>query len=185
MHFQLKLIVFAAASAGLIWISWHSLRDFRKHGFYRFFAFEAIVVLILLNIDFWFRDPLGVIQVISWVLLIISCFLAVHGFLLLKKVGKPDSKLDDPSRIGIEKTTKLVTSGAYRYVRHPIYSSALVGIMGIYLKRPTWVGLCLIIVVAAFLALTAKVEEAENIRVFGDAYSEYMKKTKMFFPHLF
>ena len=184
MQFQLKLIVFAVASAGLIWLSWHSLRGFHKHGFYRFFAFEAIVVLILLNLDCWFKDPFGTFQVISWVLLIISCVLAAHGFLLLKKVGKPDSEINDPSRMGIEKTTRLVTSGAYRYVRHPIYSSALVGIWGIFLKRPTWTGLCLIIFIGFFLILTAKVEESENIRVFGDAYRDYMKKTRMFFPYL-
>jgi len=40
-------------------------------------------------------------------------------------------------------------------------------------------------VVTFFLVRTARVEEAENIRFFGPAYEEYMKRTKMFVPFLF
>jgi protein-S-isoprenylcysteine O-methyltransferase Ste14 len=36
-----------------------------------------------------------------------------------------------------------------------------------------------------FLLATAKVEESENVRYFGTAYAEYMKRTKMFIPFLF
>jgi protein-S-isoprenylcysteine O-methyltransferase Ste14 len=38
MTFQFKVIVFIVASAGIVWASWASLRNFRSHGFYRFFA---------------------------------------------------------------------------------------------------------------------------------------------------
>jgi protein-S-isoprenylcysteine O-methyltransferase Ste14 len=35
-----------------------------------------------------------------------------------------------------------------------------------------------------FLVATARVEEAENLRFFGEEYQEYMKRTKMFVPYL-
>jgi protein-S-isoprenylcysteine O-methyltransferase Ste14 len=180
--FQLKIILFVIASAGLVWLSWSSLRDFRSHGFYRFFVFEMIVILILLNIDYWFYEPFSIHQIVSWTLLIISLFLVIHGFQLLHKDGKPDSKRKDSSLFGIEKTTELVTVGAYRYIRHPTYSSLLFLGWGVFFKQPSWLGFSLVVITTFFLTMTAKMEEQENIRFFGDDYKRYLKKTKMFIP---
>jgi len=185
MLFQVKIIVFLIASAGLVWLSWSSLRNVCSHGFYRFFAFVVIVVLILLNIDYWFYEPFSIRQIVSWFLLIISLFLVIQGFQLLHKIGKPDSKRKDSSLLGIEKTTELVTVGAYRYIRHPIYSSGLFGIWGVFFKQPSWLGFSLATITTFFLTVTAKIEEEENINFFGDVYKSYMKKTKMFIPFIF
>ncbi len=185
MTFQFKVIVFVVASVGLVWVSWPSLRSFRFHGFYRFFTFELILSLILLNLNYWFYEPFSIHQIISWLLLIVSLFLVIHGFQLLRRVGKPDSEREDPSLIGIEKTTELVTVGAYRYIRHPLYSSLLFLAWGVFFKHPSWVGVSLAVITSFFLTMTAKIEEAENICFFGPAYESYMKQTKMFIPFLF
>lgn len=185
MTLYIKVIVFIVVSAGLAWLSRASLRDLRSHGFYRFFAWEAIVVLVLLNVDYWFREPFSIHQMISWPLLTASIFLVIHGALLLHRIGKPDSKRNDPGLMGIEKTTKLVTQGAYRYIRHPIYASGFYGIWGVFFKDPSWVGVALALLTTFLLTMTAKTEEAENIRYFGPAYQNYMKQTKMFIPFLF
>jgi len=185
MSFQFKVIVFIVASLGLVWRSWSSLLDYRSHGFYRFLAWEAILVLVLLNVNYWFKDPFSIHQIVSWLLLIISLFLVIHGFQLLRRVGKPDSKRNDPSLVGIEKTTRLVSVGAYRYIRHPLYSSLLYGAWGVFFKHPSWAGISLAVITTFFLTVTAKTEEAENIRFFGAAYQSYMKQTKMFVPFLF
>jgi len=181
----LKLIIFLGATGGFIFLSWESLRNPRSHGFYRFFAFEAIVVLVLLNLNYWFYEPFSPHQIISWLLLIVSGFLVIHGFRLLHLVGKPKGERDDPSLIGIEKTSELVTVGAYRYIRHPIYSSGLIGTWGVFFKHPSWVGFCLAVITTFAWTMTAKIEEAENIGFFGTAYQNYMKQTKMFIPFLF
>jgi protein-S-isoprenylcysteine O-methyltransferase Ste14 len=185
MSLQFKVIVFIVASAGLAWVSRSSLRGLRFHGFYRFFAWESILALVLLNIDFWFREPFSFHQTISWFLLAISVFLVIHGFLLLRMVGKPDSGRNDSSLVGIEKTTKLVTEGAYRYIRHPLYSSLLFGTWGVFFKRPSLPGLLVVAITVFFLIMTARIEEAENVSFFGVAYQDYMKQTKMFIPFLF
>ncbi len=185
MPFQFKVIVFIVVSAGLVWVSWSSLRDFRSHGFYRFFAFESIVALVLLNLDHWFHEPFATYQIASWLLLTVSLFLVIHGFHLLRRVGKPDSKRTDPSLIGIEKTTELVTVGAYRYIRHPLYSSLLFGAWGVFFKQPSLASVCLSVIATFFVTITAKMEEAENLRFFGSAYQSYMKQTRMFIPFLF
>jgi protein-S-isoprenylcysteine O-methyltransferase Ste14 len=185
MALQFKVICFIVASAGLAWVSRSSLRDFRSHGFYRFFAWEAILTLVLLNLNYWFHEPFSIRQIVSWFLLIVSLLLPIHGFLLLRMVGKPDSKRYDPSLVGVEKTTELVTVGAYRYIRHPLYSSLLYGAWGVFFKHPSWVGASLAVITIFFMTVTAKIEEAENIRFFGSAYQSYMKRTKMFIPFLF
>ncbi|MGB2697627.1 MAG: isoprenylcysteine carboxylmethyltransferase family protein [Candidatus Zixiibacteriota bacterium] len=182
----LKLIIFLGATAGFVYMSWESLRNPRSHGFYRFFAFEAIVALVLLNIDYWFYESFSIHQIISWLLLILSVFLVIHGFQLLRMVGNPKSERnDDLTLIGIEKTSELVTVGAYRYIRHPMYSSGVFGIWGVFFKHPSWIGFCLAVITTLFWTITAKIEEAENIRFFGTAYESYMKKTKLFIPFLY
>jgi protein-S-isoprenylcysteine O-methyltransferase Ste14 len=185
MPFQLKMIIFIITSVGIVWVSWPSLHNFRSHGFYRFFAWEAILALVLINLDYWFYAPFNAHQLISWFLLIISLFLVIHGIQLLHRVGKPDDERTDPSLIGIEKTTELVTVGAYQYIRHPLYSSLLFLAWGAFFKHPSWIGACLAMLASFFLTMTAKIEEAENINFFGDVYRSYMKQTKMFIPLLF
>ena len=166
-------------------MSWRSLRNPLSHGFYRFFAFEAILIIVLLNIDYWFYEPFSPHQVISWVLLIISLFLVVHGYQLLRIVGKPRNERNDASLIGIEKTTEMVKVGAYRYIRHPMYSSGLFGVWGVFFKNPSWTGFCLTVITTFLWTMTARMEEIENVRFFGDSYQSYMKQTRMFIPFLF
>jgi len=185
MIFQFKVIVFIVATVGLAWVSWPSFRSLRSHGFFRFFAFESILALVLLNLDYWFYEPFSLRQIISWLLLMVSLFLVIHGFQLLRRVGKPDSKRNDSSLVGVEKTTELVTVGAYRYIRHPLYSSGLFGAWGVFFKYPSWTGVSLAVITTFFWTMTAKIEESENIRFFGAAYQSYMKQTKMFIPFLF
>ena len=166
-------------------MSHSSLRDTRSHGFYRFFAFESVLALILLNCDYWFSEPFAPHQVASWLLLTVSLFLVIHGYRLLRRVGKPDSERKDPLLMGVEKTTELVTVGAYRYIRHPLYSSILLGTWGVFFKQPSPASVCLAVIATVFVTITAKMEEAENVRFFGVAYRDYMTRTRMFIPFLF
>ncbi len=181
----IKLSLFVILSVSLAYLSRASLRVPRSHGFYRFFAWECILGLFLLNVGEWFRNPLSLAQLLSWLFLLVSGFLVLHAIYLLHHLGSPDSERDDVPLIGIEKTTRLVTKGAYRYIRHPLYSSLLFLAWGIFFKDPAWMPGALAIVATGFLVATAKVDEAESIRFFGPSYQEYMRRTKMFIPFLF
>ena len=87
--------------------------------------------------------------------------------------------------VGIEKTTELVTTGVYHYIRHPFYSSLLFLGWGILLKNVNWIGILLAVLTTILLIITARKEEIENIQFFGENYQEYMKRTKMFVPFIF
>lgn len=182
-------IVFVMLSAVLALISRASLRIPRSHGFYRFFAWECILALFVLNfIGFrqWFGDPLSVRQLVSWLFLIGCIVPAVSGVYLLRRRGRPTAaRPDDAGLVWIEKTTQLVTTGVFKYVRHPLYSSLLLLAWGVFFKRPTWVAGAVALGATAFLVATARAEEVENIRFFGEAYRIYMQRTKMFIPFVF
>ncbi len=182
---MLKGTLFIGMSVGLVYLSRACLRAPRTHGFYRFFAWELILALVLVNVDVWFRDPFSTRQIISWLLLIASLFLVIQGAHLLHRIGRPDdTRHDDPALMGIERTTTLVETGVFKYIRHPIYTSGLSGAWGVFLKDPTWLGGTLTLAASVFLVTTAKIEEAECIRYFGPAYQRYIDHTKMFIPFL-
>jgi len=182
-------ILFVLGSAGIVYVSRASLRVPGSHGFYRFFAWELLLGLLLLNLrpaaPAWFDDPFSLRQIASWLLLLVSLYLVIQGVILLRRRGKPDPTRSDVPLVGLEKTTALVTEGIYRYIRHPLYSSLFFLGWGIFLKAPSVWGAVLAAAATLFLVLTARVEEAENVRYFGPAYREYMKSTRMFVPYLF
>jgi protein-S-isoprenylcysteine O-methyltransferase Ste14 len=171
-----QLVIFAAISIFLATASRSALRDPRSHGFYRFFAWEALAGLLVLNAPAWFRDPFSPLQIVSWMMLLISIVLAVHGFWMLIRAGRP---VGSP-----ENTTALITSGAYRLIRHPLYSSLLWLGWGAFCKQPSPPSTLLTLVMTAFLVATAKVEEAELLGRFGAAYEEYRRRTRMFIPYV-
>jgi protein-S-isoprenylcysteine O-methyltransferase Ste14 len=179
----LKLATFAVISASLLRISWRSLRAVGSHGFYRFFAWEAIVALILINSAAWFTDPWSLRQIVSWCLLLVSLVMAALGYHLIV-AGKPTSERLDPTLMSFEKTSVLVTTGIYRHIRHPMYGSLLFLAWGVFLKGITWYSVCLIVIATAGLVATAKADEVECARYFGPSYEEYMKRTRMFAPWL-
>jgi protein-S-isoprenylcysteine O-methyltransferase Ste14 len=181
-----KLIVFAVVSVCLVCVSRGSLRAPRSHGFYRFFTWEIIAALFMVNVDSWFRNPFAWHQLISWFLLIVCCVPLFFGVRSLVGQGKPSEKREaEPQLLGFEKTTALVTTGIYHYIRHPLYSSLLFLAWGIFFKIPSFAGGLLALAATLFLIATARADEAECIRFFGPAYEVYRKQTKMFVPSLF
>jgi protein-S-isoprenylcysteine O-methyltransferase Ste14 len=177
-------IVLFAGFLVLIFISRRTIRAVRSHGLYRLAAWMGLWALFMLNWRHWFRDPFAINQLVSWVFLIISIILLVMSLSMLKRSGKPEQTREDDTLLGLEKTTVLVTTGIYRYIRHPMYSSLLFLGFGIFFKAPALWGLILLLLVIISLVLTANTEEAEDIQYFGDTYRAYMKRTKKFVPYI-
>jgi protein-S-isoprenylcysteine O-methyltransferase Ste14 len=119
-------------------------------------------------------------------LLIVCIVPLVFGIRSLVVWGKPVKEREaEPQLLAFEKTSTLVTTGIYHYIRHPLYSSLLLLTWGIYFKAPDWLGVLLALVATLFLVATARADEAECLRFFGSAYRAYMKQTKMFVPFVF
>ncbi len=77
---------------------------------------------------------------------------------------------------------QLVTTGPYRWIRHPMYAFGLIWFLAIVLLTASW-----FIAVAgaagfSFLVIRCRREETNLIEKFGDEYRAYMRRTGRFFP---
>jgi len=178
------MIIFGIFSIIIISVSWRTLLNFNSHGFYRFFSWECIAWLASANYMYWFKDPFQFKQIVSWILLIISVYVVIAGVLMLKKHGKPDKVKRDKELYQFESTSKLVTTGIYSYIRHPLYSSLLFLTWGIFFKNITLSLLIVSCTSTFFLFITAWYDEKECIAFFGEDYKAYMKKSKRFIPFI-
>ena len=72
---------------------------------------------------------------------------------------------------------KPVTTGLYRYSRHPMYITQLVMLIGVGIASASWLFLLLTIVYTGLGFIYAGSEERVCLEKYGDAYREYMEKT--------
>ena len=89
-------------------------------------------------------------------------------------------------RTTIQPGTHLVRSGPYRYIRHPMYSAALLWAAGWPLIIGSIIGAVItgVILLPALIA-RMKREEAELIKEFGQEYISYSANTWRLFPLLY
>jgi len=78
---------------------------------------------------------------------------------------------------------ELVTSGPYRFVRHPIYSGLLTAMLGTALVN-NLLGLIVVAVLVGYFYYCGVVEERNLAATFPKAYPEYASRTKMLIPLL-
>ncbi len=72
---------------------------------------------------------------------------------------------------------KPITTGLYRYSRHPMYITQLVMFIGVGIASASWLFLLLTIVYTALGFIYAGSEERVCLEKYGDAYREYMEGT--------
>lgn len=181
---MLRTILFVVGTIFFTRFSWRALGNPGSHGFYRFFVFEGLLLLVLLNHPYWFKDPFSLLQLASWALLFASIFFIIQSLLQFKKYGGYAERKGMPENHSFENTVQVVDVGLYRLVRHPMYSSLLFLGWGAFLKHISWLSLALVLLLSGFLVAVAKVEERENILFFGTEYEQYMQRTRMFIPWL-
>lgn len=76
----------------------------------------------------------------------------------------------------------LVTTGPYRWVRHPFYVAVALSMLGNALAAANWFLLIGGAVVFTLLASRVRIEEAQLLARFGGAYQAYLDRTGRFFP---
>lgn len=81
-------------------------------------------------------------------------------------------------------SSKLVTTGLYKYVRHPMYFTVLVLITGVTLYFQAFYSLIWIPVALTFLIIKSKAEEKFLVKKFPE-YPNYSAKTKRLIPFVY
>lgn len=117
----------------------------------------------------WFF--IGVLTLISGSLLRRHCFRVLGTFFT--------------GAVTIQAGHRVIESGAYRWVRHPSYSAALLIILGIALSLGNWLSVVVSFVIA-FLAYSyrAHVEEQALLSSLGAPYAQFMAARKRFIPFI-
>lgn len=180
-----KLFIFGVLSLPLIGISWRTLFRIKSHGFYRFLSWECILWLVVSNYKYWFINPFGFYQILSWIFLVYAIYLVIAGTRLLKKAAKAKDSRNEQVLYAFERTGELITTGVFKYIRHPMYSSLLFLTWGIFLKNSSLTLLTVSLISSVLLYITARIDEKECLNYFGEKYRDYMKRTKMFVHFLF
>jgi protein-S-isoprenylcysteine O-methyltransferase Ste14 len=178
---EIRIALFIAITVGVAVASRRSLRNVRAHGFWRFISWVAIAALVMWNLPQWISEPFSPRQVLSWIILFASLYVLWAGVTRLR-AARRSGRRTDSELYAFERTTELVTTGIYRYIRHPLYASLLYLAWGAFLKEISWVSSVLVVLASASLLATAKADEKECVGYFGDPYREYMQRTKMFIP---
>jgi protein-S-isoprenylcysteine O-methyltransferase Ste14 len=76
----------------------------------------------------------------------------------------------------------LITSGPYRFVRHPIYTGLLLAFVGLALARGEWRGILAVVIVFGAFWRKLRIEERWMRAQFGGAYEEYSKRVAALVP---
>jgi protein-S-isoprenylcysteine O-methyltransferase Ste14 len=79
---------------------------------------------------------------------------------------------------------ELVTTGPYRYVRHPIYSGIILGMIGTTVAISIY-WLAAVVLLGGYFVYSAAVEERNMVRLFPETYPAYRRSTKMLVPFVF
>ena len=81
----------------------------------------------------------------------------------------------------IKENASLITTGAYRYIRHPMYFAVLVMMLGVVVSKPTFLSFFIYALLVVTLFLKAQKEEALWMGQSSE-YKNYMQQTKRIIP---
>ncbi len=80
---------------------------------------------------------------------------------------------------------RVISSGPYRWVRHPSYTAGMMMFIGIGLALGSWASFALLtIATIATYSYRVAVEERALLEAIGEPYSSYMKGRKRFVPYI-
>lgn len=139
----------------------------------------ASISLVLLALAYMLEDSIGLPAITH------NDALKHLGFLLATLITLAIliwSLISLPPR---ERGRQLVTTGAYKYFRHPLYAAFLSGFnLGLALLLNNWIYIGWAILLHPIWHLNVVSEEKMLRRQFGQDYDDYCKTTGRFFPRL-
>jgi len=141
------------------------------------FTYVAIQFILLACYFLVFNERAGGtplwMQIISGILIVVGAVLVIWPILQLNKFI---SVFPTPVNGAL-----LVTIGAFKYIRHPIYAGIILGGAGLALMMNNLLQLLIIIMLFVLFEVKSDYEEQQLAKVFKD-YEEYKKHTYKFFP---
>ncbi len=186
---MIKLQDFIYPAWAVFWIYWFvtaatAKRSVGRHNaftYYRIILLLVFVALANLPSHSGLRNQALVVH--SLTLKIIGTLIFIAGLLFAVW-----ARATMGNNWGMPMTTKeqpeLVTTGPYRFVRHPIYTGIITASIGTTLAAG-WGWLVFTILIGGYFIYSAFNEEDYLAKEFPDSYPKYKSRTKMLLPFLF
>jgi protein-S-isoprenylcysteine O-methyltransferase Ste14 len=141
------------------------------------FFLAWLVVMPLDAVRCRWSDMPGWLQTLGALLLLVSFYLFFLTF-------RANPYLSPAVRIQTERGQTVITTGPYRYVRHPMYVAAIIFMAGTSLLLGSWYGLLMGLFFTLAMAYRA-LQEERVLKAELPGYAEYMAKVKYrFLPHV-
>jgi protein-S-isoprenylcysteine O-methyltransferase Ste14 len=108
---------------------------------------------------------------------VIGCLLVIAGFAATVIVFRVNSFAAPVVRIQSEREQRVIDTGPYALVRHPMYAAGLIYIVGMPLLLGSWYGLLIVPVMIVGIASRAVFEERLLQRDLP-GYADYMRRVR-------
>ena len=139
-----------------------------------------LAILLLIAVQIFVVDVLPILdrplalRIVGGILYIIGLVTAVLG-----RVQLGDSWSDiEVGHVGAEH--QVISTGVYRYLRHPIYVGDLLLLLGLQLSLNSWLVGLVVVMIPPVLARAVQEEKALCEMLTG--YDDYARRTKRFIP---
>jgi len=138
-------------------------------------AFYENKLLISSILPFW--DNL-VVSYIGFIIYLSAGIFVIVGRVQLGKFGSGE--------LITEEDHKLHTEGVYKYIRNPMYSGALIAVIGFGLVFRSIITL-LFVSIFYFIVFKMRIDEEERLlyKAFGEEFTDYKKKSKKLIPFIY
>jgi len=143
--------------------------------FFLIAAFYENKLLISSMLPFW--DSF-IVSYIGFVIYLSAGIFVIVGRVQLGKFGSGE--------LITEEDHKLNTEGVYKYIRNPMYSGALIAVIGFGLVFRSIITL-LFVSICYFILFKMRIDEEERLlyEAFGEEFTKYKKKSKKLIPFIY
>lgn len=86
------------------------------------------------------------------------------------------------AEVTVKQDHELIETGPYRWVRHPIYTGMLAGLLGSAIAQDRWTSFIAVALVFAGFWFKLRREEAWMRETFGERYAAYSERTARLIP---
>jgi protein-S-isoprenylcysteine O-methyltransferase Ste14 len=127
--------------------------------------------------SFLLRQSTFLSQRVPWVVRLVILGLALIAAVCLFKSGHVVTQHE-------QRPNRVISTGAFRYVRHPLYLASLLTYLGLTISTMSIGSLLLLLGIFGFHNYIASYEEKCLEAKFGEEYRTYKEKTGKWFPRI-
>src|SRR4030095_3506317 len=155
------------------------MHDARLKGWLTVILQISIIILVI----FFSANNQGSITVDAGLAKITGLILVIAGLSFIILAVMSFNQLMTPNPVAPE-NYKLKTNGFYKYVRHPVYTFALIAMIGVPVYYRSALGFLFLLVLIIFFIIKINFEERQLQLKFPE-YTDYSRKTKKLIPFIY